>query len=605
MLRRIVPLALLLAAACAESERPPAASLRTLPKEVCSDRSDGAYCVDSQATVCEGGRTLRASDCAAQAPDGVCVEGACMACRPGQVRCEDDALLRCRADGTALEIVAQCALPEVCSASGCRDLCADAAAERSYLGCTYFPAMPINSELEPSFAPAVVVGNPQLVTAHITLSRAGRRLSSMEVLPGTAAALSLPREPRLQTRGISTLLRDSAFMLVSDVPVVVQQWNPLEFKGECLDDKGAVRTCGSVTNDASLLVPAEALWRVDQPLHFLVATRPTFALRDEHEAVDGRSGFVLIVGASPQRAHVEVRAQSHTEASADAAAESLRSLAPGEVLRVELGQGDVLQLLSAASAPCAEPPTAIQNGLRACIPVEGYDLTGTEISADAPVTVIAGHDCTNVPFDRPACDHLEESLTPTDTWEAQSVVPRPRGSANVPFLVQVISADDGNEVVFEPGDITPITLARGEAHTFESSRSVSVRGTGRLSVMQYLEGQGEGTERGDPSMTYVVPPAQWRSDYTFLTPSTYAQTYATFVGRAGTVLELDGQTLLPLVPAEGLATGVRTQSITAHGAHRVTSVDGSPFAVQLSGTADYTSYMCPGGLSLRILPDPG
>jgi hypothetical protein len=555
-----------------------------MAEELCAERTDGAHCVGATAAHCDGGRTLSVLDCAAEAEDGVCADGKCVACRPGQVRCDGDAMLRCRFDGSEFEVVDHCVLPAVCSASGCRDLCGDAVAERSYLGCTYFPVLPINSELDPAFAPAVVVGNPQLVAAHITLSRAGQELSSLAVLPGSAAALPLPREPRLQERGMSTLLRDMAFMLVSDVPVVAQQWNPLEFKGQCLDDQGAARSCGSVTNDASLLVPAEALWRVDEPLHFLVATRPTFALRDVKDVSDGRSGFVLIVGASPRRARVEIEVQSHTEASADGAEDSLAALVPGDVLTVELGQGDVLQLLSAASAPCEGPSTAIQNGLRACVPAPGYDLTGTEIRADAPITVIAGHDCTNVPFDRPACDHLEESLTPTDTWGVQSVVPRPRGSAEVPFLVQVISADDGNEVVFDPEDIEPVTLSRGEAHSFESTRSVSVRGTGRLSVMQYLEGQGESAERGDPSMTYVVPPAQWRGDYTFLTPSTYARTYATFVGRAGTVLELDGEALLPLAPADGVDAGVRTQTITRHGAHRVISVDGSPFAVQLSGS---------------------
>jgi hypothetical protein len=34
------------------------------------------------------------------------------------------------------------------------------------------------------------------------------------------------------------------------------------------------------------------------------------------------------------------------------------------------------------------------------------DLTGSTIEADHPVAVYVGHDCTNVPFDRVACDHL-------------------------------------------------------------------------------------------------------------------------------------------------------------------------------------------------------
>jgi hypothetical protein len=61
------------------------------------------------------------------------------------------------------------------------------------------------------------------------------------------------------------------------------------------------------------------------------------------------------------------------------------------------------------------------------------DLTGTTIESSQPVAVFVGHDCTTVPSDRPASDHLEEQLLPVESYGKKFVIPRspPRGKSHI------------------------------------------------------------------------------------------------------------------------------------------------------------------------------
>jgi IgGFc binding protein len=591
---------LALLSACSGEGRPPQAVGR--PIDPCADAGQAVLCEDAVAYTCRDGRTLGADDCASSG--GVCVpaEG-CLACRPFAASCSEGVLYRCALDGSGLVPEQTCEAPEVCTPSGCRDLCGEARANRSYLGCTYFPALPINSELDPSFRPAVVVGNPSPVAAHVVLTRGGELLHEADVAPADALAIPLAYDPALGQRGRSVLARGAAYELRADVPVTVQQWSPLEFSGQCSTDDGGSDGCGSVTNDASLLLPAEALARDEGELVYLVGTRPTFTLRDESGLVDGRSGFVLVVGASDTPAHVTVRTTAHLAPSGPEG-EPIAPLAPGDTLRATLARGDVLQLLSAPDAPCAAAALPIQNGLSTCLPADGYDLSGSEIRSDAPVAVIAGHDCSNVPIDRPACDHLEESLLPVDTWGKRVYATRPIARRTQPFLVQVLSGADDNTVELVPGDGGPITLARGESYVFESTRELAVQGSAPLAVITYMEGQGGGRLLGDPSMTVAAPVEQWRSEYVFLTPATYVRSYATVTAAPGTELVLDGRSLDATFADDALGMGAYTAVLERPGAHTLRSASGAPFGLQLAGIADYTSYLCPGGLDLEVEPPP-
>ena len=44
------------------------------------------------------------------------------------------------------------------------------------------------------------------------------------------------------------------------------------------------------------------------------------------------------------------------------------------------------------------------------------DITGTRLLSNRPLVVYPGHECTHVPVDTIACDHITEQVPPTATW---------------------------------------------------------------------------------------------------------------------------------------------------------------------------------------------
>jgi hypothetical protein len=97
-------------------------------------------------------------------------------------------------------------------------------------------------------------------------------------------------------------------------------------------------------------------------------------------------------------------------------------------------------------------------------------------------------------------------------------------------------------------------------------------------------------------MALGVPVEQYRTDYTFLAPTSYVQNYLTVIHETGGYPTLDG------TPVSG-----DTVSITDEYARTNLEIDGgfhyiesdAPFAITVYGVGTYTSYMYPGGLDLK------
>src|SRR5207244_2843922 len=92
-----------------------------------------------------------------------------------------------------------------------------------------------------------------------------------------------------------------------------------------------------------------------------------------------------------------------------------------------------------------------------------YDLTGTHIDADKPIAVFGGHSCAFVPYNKWACDHLEEQLIPLATWGATSLaVQTPMATQSDPNIFRVISGTPMTTVTFDPPVNKPVTLGVGD-----------------------------------------------------------------------------------------------------------------------------------------------
>jgi hypothetical protein len=654
MTKRVWPLAILaiLALACKKHEAaPPPATLadkrmctgagetvstskETAPEVTCSGGERQLLCYGEWAAHCgPDDKLVKLTNCRAHgqvcsmhkctsAKD--CV--GCQSCRAGTVLCGDAGeRMLCRDDGSGYDMAEVCdeAAGLRCSTSSglCQDLCAAAEAERSYVGCDYWAVPTINSQLAfdgqdadgicQPFSFAVVVANAEGVTATVTIKTPGQDARTVTVEPSDAITIELPCAPELKgverKDAFSARSTTAAHHITSDVPITVYQFNPLEFQS--VTAKGD--TIYSYTGDASLLLPVSSLTG-----DYVVITQPTL----KQEAIPNDSsldtitrsgpGFVAMVGVESAPTEIEIVSSAYTRASEDG---MIPALAPGDHYSVQLAQGEVLQLLSAVPDDC--PGNAMDSvfggTLRYCKVSKEYDLTGTQIKTPGKVGVISGHDCVFLPYNRWACDHIEESMFPTQSWGKDIVVSISETVAcqdTIPNIVRILSGADGNHIDFAPSTVhASLVLDKGEFVEFEVKDDFRLVASSAVLVAQFLLGQDYNGRRttssflkGDPSMSLAIPVEQWRKRYPFLIPETFSDNYVNVIARAHQLVLLDDRVVSGFVPIKGTKNVIARVPLQG-GRHFAESAQ--PFGIVLYGYAPFTSYMMPGGLDLTAIND--
>ena len=206
-------------------------------------------------------------------------------------------------------------------------------------------------------------------------------------------------------------------------------------------------------------------------------------------------------------------------------------------------------------------------------------------------------------------------MFPLESWGKRAIVAATRPLRSEPNLLRVLSSKDGNMVRFDPPVHAPVTLARGEWVELESSEDFVVEGSEAILVGQYLVGQdyaGTGSAgpmaSGNPSLSLVVPDAQYRTSYTFLAPVTYATSYIDVIALAGERPMIDGAALPDTEWRAIGASGFESARVEVSGGAHLMDAP-LPFGLLVYGFGTYTSYAYPGGLDLvEIEPassDPG
>ncbi len=314
-----------------------------------------------------------------------------------------------------------------------------------------------------------VVANAGDTTAKVEVHREDKLVATAHVAPNSLQKLYLPWVPSLKgpqadncgsARGLtaSVFASRGAFLLTSDVPVAVYQFNALEYKGAggpAGKDWGACPGnvtcpgmsmplgCFSFSNDASLLLPSTALtgnYRVFGP--------------------HGLSGAGLSIGSTltitATRPHTEV-ALFTSGTSAIVGGGRVKAMGPNQQQKFQLDQaGDVAELVAGG----------------------GLDLSGSLIVASEPVQVLAGVPCANTPEGVSACDHLEESVFPAETLGQHYMVTRPSGPNRSPVqhVVKLYGHADGTKLTY--GEVrpprAPSTLMAGQVVDLGRITSVPV-----------------------------------------------------------------------------------------------------------------------------------
>jgi hypothetical protein len=269
------------------------------------------------------------------------------------------------------------------------------------------------------------------------------------------------------------------------------------------------------------------------------------------------------------------------------------------------------------------------------------DLSGSLVYATKPVQVIAARQCANQPDPVAACDHLESSVLPAETWGRDYVVTVPTSphGALVGHKIRFFGNVDGTTLTYSPARPPgcPAIIDAGEVVECLSTPSCAtgknnfggatagdpvdvactretfeVTGSHEFGVSSFMLGGSAvdptaagSSQLGDPSMSPMVATEQYRSRYIFLAPTDYTESYADVVLPTNANVVLDGLSVTQARTPINASWGVLRIALGEGqgGAHLMTGT--SPFGVQVIGYGSYTSYQYPAGLDLvEIAPPP-
>ena len=307
------------------------------------------------------GEALAPVECAPKA----CFNGkGCVTCRPGESTCMGNGVGVCGDDGELSGGMSPCdtAGGELCAQGRCRSACEAVSMEPTNMGCEFW-AVDLDNEYSPlndaAGAPwGVVLAKAGFAPAQVKIERNDSlpgqapklaTVKSLTVAPGSLQMVPLPTRELDGSKlgkddGPGTWLSANAYKITSTAPLVAYQFNPLE---------------QMFSNDASLLIPTNGLGTVYRVLGFPTANPIGFP------GIPGipDHSFVTVVGVT---ANTQVTV---TLGGPIVAGGTIPARAKGGKITATLGPFEVLNLES--------------DGIPG-------DLTGTVVTASAPVAVFTG-----------------------------------------------------------------------------------------------------------------------------------------------------------------------------------------------------------------------
>lgn len=587
-----------------------------------------------------------------------CVPGrGCLTCQPGADTCVGNEIHKCGDDGEPGALVQVCDANQglVCSGGVCKTPCEAAADKPSYLGCEFW-AVDLDNEYAPGLmglpalndaagAPwGVALSNvsdmPAIVTIERNIAAVGaapdvRSVVSLKIAPHDLSEVALPTNEvdgttNGKNNGPGTWVSSNAFRITSDVPIIVYQFNTLRH---------------TFSNDASLLLPKTALglehrvvgWPsanpVDVDFGALGGDDAGGGGMPQYDGPMYDHSYVTVVGTQPGT-KVKIIAGGDITAGGPVAATP-----KGGTIEVTLGTFDVLNLESAVPKIDASDFSKFAGALGTFKPGLG-ELTGTVVSASAPVVVFTGSERAIAPMSdakypppgwkgnsgnaQPGSgdgssgngcttDHLEEQIVPATAVGktylatrspirsappyAEPDVLRFMGLAAPATVKTNLPAPDDN-FTLQPGEVKDLTVVQD--FTIESTEPVI--------VAQMLVAQCYSTANvGDSSISLLPPVDQLRGEYVFLTPSSWETNYVVLGVPDGAKVSLDGADL----PATCVSAPVGTLLGTTYTAKRCPVKDGvhrvsadKPVSLMAYGFALHGSYAYVGGADVKPIYVP-
>jgi hypothetical protein len=531
----------------------------------------------------------------------LCAPGyGCVNCIPGTGSCNGNNGTHCLPDGSGT--VTDFCDPQMglaCNNGICTGVCANVG--QSYIGCDYYATTMVNDQLDQTtFQFAVSISNTSQSTATVTITGPGNYNQSINVNAGAVTTQTLPWVTALSTSEVTSRSNGGAYRIRSTQPITVYQFNPRDYQKTCSSPTFCVNTtncpyqgqtcvnnactpCFSFSNDASLLLPANAMTG-----NYYVPAWPTW--RTPVTFTDAQIPGTIAIIATQNSTTVKFTPPNNNPVQAGA------GVAATGTSTVTMNQGDVLQIASAQNAQSRGS--------------YGSDMSGSTVVADKPVEVFGGHDCTFVPANVGYCDHLEEVAFPQETLRTDYLVVPPDNTVAAPrHYVKIIATAANTTLTYDPNNAGgPASLTNaGDVGTFLATVPFRVTANANHPIIIGTTMLGEDNfqmaniNAGDPAMSAAVAMEQYRKGYSFFAPPNYAQNWVTVTALMNTAITLDGVSVGALTAIGNSGYGYKYVSLCANnscnGVHSASSA--SQFGIQVYGYGSYTSYWYPGGLDLK------
>jgi hypothetical protein len=461
------------------------------------------------------------------------------------------------------------------------ETCAQAAEATTTVGCLFYAVDLDSHDSVETQQYAVAVSNVnQTNTAHVEVYQGNAATSGWDlhsqadVGPMSLHTFNLP-DYHMNSSG---LMPKGSYKVVSDVPIIAYQFNPVD---------GA----SSYLSDASMLIPVASLALT----YDVVGWKQSCTAGGLMDDCDGDMRAYFTVVATVDGTVVTVE---------PAVAPLAGGVVPGTgaPFTVNMNDGDVLEVQT--DAPYAS-------------------MTGSRITANDghPIAVFSGQECAFIPFEVYACDHLEEQMPGLRFWGKEMIAARMPVRSTVDtsdkVLWQIYSSEPDNVVQLSASagvqglPWSQMTLAQGQLVEFAVWGNAAqpgdffIEADKPIAVMQYMIGSTNENCNGigDPAMVYTSPTEQFLPRYVVLVPGTWIYDTLIVTRHAGVDVLLDGATVPNSAFVQVASSGYEVARIPADdGIHTLESADpGKGLAVIVVGYDSYDSYAYAGGMGMGAI----
>ncbi|MCA9592060.1 MAG: IgGFc-binding protein [Myxococcales bacterium] len=173
---------------------------------------------------------------------------------------------------------------------------------------------------------------------------------------------------------------------------------------------------------------------------------------------------------------------------------------------------------------------------------QNAELTGSVLSSDKPIGVMAGQKSLRVPVGVAYADHAEQMIPPVRAMGSEYVGVMHRQRKSEPAVWRMVGAVDGTQLTWSTSVGGPTTLDRGQVAEFQSSTPFMVKSQDDdhpFMVFELMTGstfQASMNGYGDADFVFIVPTEQYMTRYVFFTDPTYPETNLVLVRK-----KVDGQ----------------------------------------------------------------